>query len=544
MKKNEKAITLIALVITIIVILILAGVAIAALKNTGLIGKTKDAQLKSLKADAKEKIELAIIEVQTEKTAKGEEITLKTLHDEMPNINKDITADDYTEGAEELTGTVISGSKTFNYSIDKKLKVTIEDEADEKAFRVEAAEIEKTSFKIEENGTKLKKLNPVKYTYVADTGDTTTTKKIENITEMPYTVTDLQPATTYKVYVIAYDNSGNATESNKITVTTKDPEITYETVAVNTTNNATTSAPADSITKGTPLYINIVAKLEGQACTVTLKEDSTKTAPYAVTKNGKYTFTVKGTYNGKTITGEKEVTVDQFKGLKTGVVKYDAGTWTQAEINALGNLYNANLNHESNSALNQTFGGFKAGDSRNDSIPSYVGSTLYTPAYSGWEILTSEVKNGKKYVTKIVHAGAPENYVYWCNTTNDAYRSEWILSGGTRQTDYSVSGKSPRKWDMYIDNSQRSLISEVHAMTYDDANAISSTSDVRRNTGAFYWLASAYSDDVLWGVSNNGYMGNYDYYCWGVRPVVSLQSGVYISGGSGTESDPYILAKE
>ena len=312
MKKNEKAITLIALVITIIVLLILAGVAIAALKNTGLIGKTKDAQLKSLKADAKEKIELAIIEVQTEKTAKGEEVTLKTLHDEMPNINKDITADDYTE-AEELTGTVISGSKTFNYSIDKKLKVTIEDEADEKAFRVEAAEIEKTSFKIEENGTKLKKLNPVKYTYVADTGDTTTTKKIENITEMPYTVTDLQPATTYKVYVIAYDNSGNATESNKITVTTKDPEITYETVAVNTTNNATTSSAADSITKGTPLYINIVAKLEGQACTVTLKEDSTKTAPYAVTKNGKYTFTVKGTYNGKTITGEKEVTVDQFK---------------------------------------------------------------------------------------------------------------------------------------------------------------------------------------------------------------------------------------
>ena len=60
---------------TIIVLLILAGVAIAALKNTGLIGKTKDAQLKSLRADAKEKVELAIIEVQTEKTAKGEEVT-------------------------------------------------------------------------------------------------------------------------------------------------------------------------------------------------------------------------------------------------------------------------------------------------------------------------------------------------------------------------------------------------------------------------------------------------------------------------------------
>ena len=482
--------------------------------------------------------------MQTEKTAKGEEVTLKTLSENLSKINNDITADDYTEGAEELTGTVISGSKTFNYSIDKKLKVTIEDEADEKAFRVEAAEIEKTSFKIEENGTKLKKLNPVKYTYVADTGDTKTTKKIENITEMPYTVTDLQPATTYKVYVIAYDNSGNATESNKITVTTKDPEITYETVAVNTTNNATTSAPADSITKGTPLYINIVAKLEGQACTVTLKEDSTKTAPYAVTKNGKYTFTVKGTYNGKTITGEKEVTVDQFKGLKTGVVKYDAGTWTQAEINALGNLYNENSSHAASSSLTQTFGGFKAGDSRNDSIQPQSG--YGTVAYSGWEILTSEVKNGKTYVTKIVHAGAPENYVHYYTNDNDAYRSEWILSSGTRQTSYT-SDKGSRKWDMYIDNSQRSLISEVHAMTYDEAVAItgstSSTNDIKRNTGAYYWLASAIYDR-LWSVANNGIMGRSNVYCWGVRPVVSLQSGVYISGGSGTESDPYILAKE
>lgn len=460
----------------------------------------------------------------------------------MPNINKDITADDYIEGAEELTGTVISGSKTFNYSIDKKLKVTIEDEADEKAFRVEAAEIEKTSFKIEENGTKLKKLNPVKYTYVADTGDTTT-KKIENITEMPYTVTDLQPATTYKVYVIAYDNSGNATESNKITVTTKDPEIVYETVAVNTTNNATTSAAADSITKGTTLYINIVAKLEGQACTVTLKEDSTKTAPYAVTKNGRYTFTVKGTYNGKTIAGEKEVIVDQFN--EAQFVKYDAGTWTQEEINALGNLYNENSSHAASSSLTQTFGGFKAGDSRNDSVQPESG--WGTVAYSGWEILTSEVKNGKTYVTKIVHAGAPENYVHYYTNSN-AYSSEWILSGGTRQTGYSVSGKSPRKWDMYIDNSQRSLISEVHAMTYDEAYAITgstgTTNDIKRNTGGSYWLESAYDGNNLWCVLNNGKMNGGSIHCWGVRPVVSLQSGVYISGGSGTESDPYILAKE
>ena len=160
--------------------------------------------------------------------------------------------------------------------------------------------------------------------------------------------------------------------------------------------------------------------------------------------------------------------------------------------------------------------------------------------------ITSEVKNGKTYVTKIVHAGAPENYVHYSTNSNDGYRSEWILSGGTRGE--SVSGKSPRKWDMYIDNSQKSLISEVHVMTFDEAVAITgnqnSTNDIKRTTGAWYWLASAQSDEYLRRVRGDGDMFYSYSTCGGVRPVVSLQSGVYISGGSGTEEDPYILAKE
>lgn len=31
---------------------------------------------------------------------------------------------------------------------------------------------------------------------------------------------------------------------------------------------------------------------------------------------------------------------------------------------------------------------------------------------------------------------------------------------------------------------------------------------------------------------------------YGLRVVVNLKSGVYISSGSGTESDPYVLEKE
>ena len=32
--------------------------------------------------------------------------------------------------------------------------------------------------------------------------------------------------------------------------------------------------------------------------------------------------------------------------------------------------------------------------------------------------------------------------------------------------------------------------------------------------------------------------------CLGIRPVVTMNDGVYIAGGSGTETDPYILGKD
>ena len=87
-------------------------------------------------------------------------------------------------------------------------------------------------------------------------------------------------------------------------------------------------------------------------------------------------------------------------------------------------------------------------------------------------------------------------------------------------------------------------------MTYDDAykitNSKSSTNDQRRMTGAYYWLGSAGSSRYLWYVYNYGDMYNDVGFCCccGVRPVVSLKSGVYIKAGTGTDADPYILGKD
>ena len=68
--RNNKGITLIALVITIIVLLILAGVSIAMLTgNNGILTQAGNAQTASLKAEAEEAVKMAINEIITNKEA-------------------------------------------------------------------------------------------------------------------------------------------------------------------------------------------------------------------------------------------------------------------------------------------------------------------------------------------------------------------------------------------------------------------------------------------------------------------------------------------
>ena len=62
MLKNQKGITLVALVITIIVLLILATVAITMALNTGLFAKTQEAADKSKAAEANEARDLNTVQ--------------------------------------------------------------------------------------------------------------------------------------------------------------------------------------------------------------------------------------------------------------------------------------------------------------------------------------------------------------------------------------------------------------------------------------------------------------------------------------------------
>ena len=139
--KNNKGITLIALVVTIIVLLILAGVSIAMLTGqNGILNRASDAGESTAVANAKEKVTLAINETITDyykDTYTGSEATTTTLYsaskaalDKLNNVEesgatiavaesgdttKTTTVTISYKGATKATGTLASAG-TFKWA--------------------------------------------------------------------------------------------------------------------------------------------------------------------------------------------------------------------------------------------------------------------------------------------------------------------------------------------------------------------------------------------------------------------------------------------
>ncbi len=644
--KIDAGITLVSLVVTIVILLILSGIAIATLGGeNGLFVRVKQAKKAHVQSEMQEQLTLALNELQIDKkgNASLDDVTQDWINtvissDYSPIIKEDASIDGkiVVMNKNDITGRFIVNQKLeisktefdistleFEYETEKiengkvKILIKITDKVNG-LKRVDYPEASKDSIIMENRKIPLGIDYYVElgkeYKFVITTGDGNKTEKTIKIDDYYYNVTktlaenavidnNATKAAYNKTYEATVSTEGNyaitgitvtmggqavTTSGNNvvdvntgkikiekvtgdinITVTTKKLEIQYTTaVSTSSSSSNTSSLSANSVDKGTPLYINIIATLEGNKCTVVLKADNSKTVPYAITANGKYTFIVRGTYSGKTIEEEKEVIVNQYI-IQGSFVQYDAGEWTEEEINELKskNLYNINKAKTASNAsgLNFTFGGFtykgdasNASDisngnvitSRNQSVAPEKG--YGTPKYSGWQILESKEENGKAYVTKITHAGSPENFAYYYTTQNDAYRAEYLLSSGKRQTGNNTY--QARDWSMYKDKTleKNGYISDVHAMTSNEAYNIAGnyeTTTGMRNTGAYYWLENAQNHWYMYLVMSNGelwirnLMGS-DRHSFGIRPVIEMNEGVYIVSGSGTATDPYILGKD
>ena len=108
MKGKQKGITLIALVITIIVLLILAGVSIATLiGQNGVLTQAQNAKEETEEAKEKEEVRVAYMAA---KTAKGEDIGELVLESEMDEELKNIGSDGNATGTTNLTVTFPNGN--------------------------------------------------------------------------------------------------------------------------------------------------------------------------------------------------------------------------------------------------------------------------------------------------------------------------------------------------------------------------------------------------------------------------------------------------
>ena len=586
--------------------MILSGVAIATLTGeNGLFTRAKQAKIAQTESDMKESLNLAIQELQVEKLTEAtlDDITQEWLTQKLSEYNPILKENETAEGKKV---TLQKNGIIKTYRIDENLNITEIENKSGIEFSYEIVKRENGKVKIlikvqdSENG-----INKVEVP--GDAIILNGTREQRGIDQ------EIEVGTEYTYKVISV--SGKEREETILI----EPEIIVGDayIGTSTTNtNASNSIANNSQTRGTTLYVNFTTTLEkfGTACTVKLKDGAdSDTLPYAITKNGTYTFVATGTYgNNKTITKEVEVKVNKYQAAKN-LVKYDAGSWTEDEINALKNqnLYMINKEKTTNkifnlndkdAGLNFTFGGFtyakdSAGNanttyaneisngtvitSRNQSVAPGRKDVFGEPIYDGWRILEIKDSSGNKitketeisnkidnlssgekvYVTKLVHAGSPENFVYYYTASCDANRAEYILSSGNKEIEYSTLKDGTkiniRDWNIYKDKEleNKGYINSVRLMNYDD---YSQTDKNIRITGGMYWLENKWGNDgnlyIVGGKGNTGYRGNVVGYSgesynnklcnFGVRPVVVMNEGVYIASGDGTEASPYVLGKD
>lgn len=122
---KENGITLVALIITIVIILILAGITIATINNTSLFEKTKKAKITQIEGECKEKINLDISEIRISNDNINKTIDLKLLDEQLPIVDPNIDLDDFKNGDTKLTGryNYKGGKYIYNFTINENLDV-------------------------------------------------------------------------------------------------------------------------------------------------------------------------------------------------------------------------------------------------------------------------------------------------------------------------------------------------------------------------------------------------------------------------------------
>lgn len=235
--KENKGITLVALVITIIILLILAGISIMVLTNTGLFNKAQKAEQENNVAQVVEDLKLKVMEVQTEKNGNA------TLVDFVQYLSKDeneiyiisLTKTASIQGEiPDLTNVKIIyvTYKNVECKVDEFLNV--EYSASITSSREDAPNLKGCSRYIDVNVKK----GARQFILSVDIPDTDNVEKIQYYvdnkkvydgTEKSYIVSGLQPGREYNIYaIVTYVNEKITKTATAINLPEADIYVTKE----------------------------------------------------------------------------------------------------------------------------------------------------------------------------------------------------------------------------------------------------------------------------------------------------------------------------
>ena len=518
-KKNTRGITLIALVITIIVLLILAGVTIAALSgDNGILRRATEAKSKTGKEDALEQIKLAIMTATTEglgvpdKTVLRNELTkagmtVKTEGDDLPwevsngkytfTINEDLTI-------EEVSGISLSKKEVKLLNGESE---TITATLSEGVTGTITWESSNTNVATVENG---------KITATGTSGEATITAKVSGTAyEATCKVTIIQKVTA----ISASDVTVGKNQTAKIQVTTTPSgEVEDLTYTSGATNIATVAedGTVTGVAEGTAT-ITIKGKIStsvSTTCTVTVEKAKVSlTAAQIAANKEKYYGQVAENYTAGGLTYRIFYVDTENKfgdGANTVYLKADYKTSTTLTDHITYNPEGNDL--EVYKRMNPLWSA-----QRGSIAPA---SWNNNERAAGWLCSPTQWINYLDNTKARYAIGGPSTEMYVASY-NDVAHSAGTAKGGLI-TEYSTKDAP-------------GYIYKVNGELNDSgwftvSKAIDDTGYNGMYTNGYYWLASPSSHDsyCVCRVYDYGLgSGNY-YYGNEVGPLVSLKSGVTV----------------
>ena len=530
---NEKAITLIALVVTIVILLILAGVTITmTLGQNGLFTRAREGRAAYEESEVRDDLSMLITQYTWDKAA---EKTDKSLGDYL----KDNGATSVKANADGTTLEVTYKGYTFKVNKDSGEIIGVS-KAENSGETQPAPEVVVSGVKVTEDSAG-KGNNVEQGKIAADSGKKlyiTFTSSIEGGT------TTVSPAVPYEV-------SKNGSYKFTITGTVGSKTYTKEqTVTVNQ-YKAVASALIGKIvdykpnTPNTGYDLSTAKSGYSSAQTIDSTYDPTTWKIMEVDENGNITKLLG--------IGSKAVGFGNSTGYNNGVYLLNdicKSRYGNASLGATARSLNIeDIESRMNGAGIAARNAYKSGTVQYGTTRKYTGSYTKYPAiyaqekYSGVDV--SDVADGTQVITGSADAtaqakmnpngksGSDDIYTTLPETSETTGPSKTNLT--CTQTYYNVSQSSSY---------------------YDDANFY----NMIFGTGTYFWLASRYvycnssNSNAYFGlriVSSSALGGYYLFNSRGssygddyrVAPVVSLGSGIQVKSGSGTTSDPYIIGK-